>query len=101
MVNQREHAREPRELVILSRDARTGRLFEGSSQDVSLGGIFVRTRKPPIIGAELQFFVGGIGGPQVLGRVVHVIPGRGFGAKFLGDPTALLNAQQAAVAQRA
>src|SRR5690242_18383025 len=64
-------------------NTRTGRFISGQSENLSTDGIFVETTELPDVGEELQFFIGGlVGGAQAFGRVVHVVPGKGFGARF-------------------
>jgi hypothetical protein len=69
-------------------DTRSGRFAQGRSRDLSRGGIFVEVAEQPPVGALIEMFVGGVGlGPQVLARVVRVVPGEGFGAEFTEDST--------------
>jgi len=75
-------------------DTRTGEILGGWSRDLSLGGIFVETQALLPVGTCVEVFVGGVGvGVQVFGRIVHVVPGEGFGAMFTeeaGDLARLL-----------
>jgi hypothetical protein len=65
-----------------------GRAISGESRNLSLGGIFVETPESIEVGAEVQLFVGSMRSTsalRVFARVVHVVPGVGFGARFLDD----------------
>jgi hypothetical protein len=67
-------------------DTRTGEMLGGWSRDLSRGGIFIETTAELPVGTNVEVFVGGVGvGVQIFGKVVHVVPGLGFGAKFTED----------------
>lgn len=83
---ERQAERKPLRVDTPFIEAKTGRVSRGISRDVSESGIFVEQREPAEVGSTLDLFIGGIGvGAQVLVRVVRVVPGEGFGAKFTGD----------------
>ncbi len=73
-------------LVVETRDG-AGRAVSGQSRNMSLSGIFVETREPPEVGAEVQLFIGAVSSAaalRVMARVVHAGTD-GFGARFLDD----------------
>lgn len=72
-------------------DTRTGNMISGRSRDLSHGGIFIETTSTDLpVGTCIEVFVGGVGvGVQIFGRVVHVVPGVGFGAAFTEESGAL------------
>jgi hypothetical protein len=71
-------------------DSRNGRFFAGRSRNLSRGGIFVEMPNAPPVGAIIDVFIGGVGmGPQILARIVRVVPGEGFAAQFTSDPKGL------------
>jgi Tfp pilus assembly protein PilZ len=74
-------------LVVEMRDE-GGKALSGQSRNLSLNGIFVETREPVTVGAEVQLFIGSMSSSsalRVVATVVHVVPGEGFGAHFLDD----------------
>jgi hypothetical protein len=72
-------------------DTRTGNMINGRSRDLSHGGIFIETPTTDLpVGTCIEVFVGGVGvGVQIFGRVVHIVPGIGFGAAFTEESGAL------------
>ena len=80
----RKHARSSVRTQTQVLDTRTGEMLGGWSRDLSLGGIFVETSAQLPVGTCVEVFVGGVGiGVQVFSRVVHIVPGKGFGAIFM------------------
>jgi hypothetical protein len=91
MVTQ-NRPRDPREAIaveVVAIDRETaGLALVGRSRNLSMSGIFVETRESPAVGTELQIYLGlekVRAGLRAVGRVVHVAPGVGFGAKFLDE----------------
>ncbi len=88
----RKHSRRPVRMQTPVFDTRTGQFVQGSSRDLSMGGAFVETPSVLPVGTLVELFVGGVGiGVQVLGRIVHVVPGQGFGVSFTQEAASLAN----------
>lgn len=81
--DKRRYARYPVRLRVQYQE--TDREIEVESRDLSLGGMFLSTSKPPEPGTlvrvsmELPENLGLVG---AAGLVVHCIPGRGMGIEF-------------------
>jgi hypothetical protein len=88
---QRTHRRTSLRATTPVMDSRNGRFLRGLSRDLSRSGIFVELIDPPPVGTLVDMFIGGVGvGPQILGRVVRIEPGVGFGAAFTGETAAIV-----------
>ena len=86
----RIHRRVPHRAQTPVMDSRNGRFLDGLSRDLSHSGIFVELRDSPPVGTVVDLFIGGVGvGVQVLGRIVRVEQGVGFGATFTSDAAAV------------
>jgi hypothetical protein len=87
----RRHERRPVRTAAPVFDTRTGNMINGRSRDLSHGGIFIETTTDLPVGTCIEVFVGGVGlGVQIFGRVVHRVPGVGFGAAFTEESGALM-----------
>ena len=83
---RRIHRRTAHQAATPVLDSSTGRFLPGRSRDVSHSGVFIELKEPPPVGTLVDMFIGGIGvGIQVLGGVVRVVPGVGFGATFTSE----------------
>jgi hypothetical protein len=81
---KRKHVRSTTEIAVCAFDTANGEMMQGATRNISAGGMFVETSQRIRVGTLMQFFLGGLGGQQVVGRVVHSTP-EGFGAVFSDD----------------
>jgi hypothetical protein len=78
------------ETLVVEMREQAGRALSGQSRNISLTGIFVEAREPLEVGTEVQLFIGSLSSASALramAKVVHVVPGEGFGAHFIDEST--------------
>ena len=88
----REYERElvQTETLVVELRAPSGNAISAQSRNLSLNGIFVETNEVVEVGEEVQLFIGAMSSASALrvaAKVVHVVPGEGFGARFLDEST--------------
>jgi hypothetical protein len=88
MVNRdrRLHEREGVDELVAELHTETERIRLGTVRDLSVSGLFVRTQVRLEEGARVLLFIGSARSSAALrveARVVHSVPGMGFGAMFL------------------